>query len=883
MKDVTRSNAILLPLFLMWCLAIPQMTHATERARPVPDGHGTVAHRVLENGLTVVWEEDHRQPIVALEVRIKGGLRGEGRWVGSGITHFIEHMLFKGTPSRPAGTLEQEVRRYGGTINAFTSVDMTGVSLFVESRSLREALGLLADVLQHTQFDPAELEKERAVIVSEIQMNLDDPDRRLLKSLWQRAFLEHPYRHPILGYPELLARLTSDDLKALYASQYQPQQVVVACVGDLDGARLGELAQEAFGSWPRGIAEPLQSLVPQEPPLVSAREEWVELPLQHAYAMAAFPSTRLTDPEVPALDVLANILGQGQSSRLYETVVRRRQLAHGMSAWNDTPYDPGLFAIQCRTDPEKFASAREAMLEIIAEVKRRGVSEAELAKAKRSLAASYLFGRQTVEAKAGDLANAMMLTGDPLFSRAYVERIEQVTREQVQEAAVRTLDPSRMVTVVLGPRPAVPTPPSPEAASHQIPVTKATLDNGLTTLIGVDRTLPIAAIVVAFHGGVRGEPEGRHGLSNLAAQLLTKGTARREAREIALYVESLGAGLQPFSGRDSVGLSLHLLAKDLDAGIGFLYELITEATFPEAELALARELIAKQLQSHEDEIFQVGGRLLRRTLFGEHPYRVHPLGEAETIPTLTREECAAFVTQWMVGPNGVVAVLGDVDEAAVAQRLRQTFGRLAAVSSPWTSQVRSLQLSGLRTATQPLEKTQALIMLGFPGGTHRAEDRYALDVMTAVLSGMAGRLFQAVRETQGLSYTLGAVHAPGWDPGYVMVYAATRPTEEAAVLKTLNEQLRFAVAEGFTEEEVQQAKQYLIGANRMELQHVVELTKRAALDELNGVGFDEWRRYEEAVAQISPSQVHEAAQRYLTMDRHVEVIVSPNGHDPDSH
>jgi zinc protease len=192
--------------------------------------------------------------------------------------------------------------------------------------------------------------------------------------------------------------------------------------------------------------------------------------------------------------------------------------------------------------------------------------------------------------------------------------------------------------------------------------------------------------------------------------------------------------------------------------------------------------------------------------------------------------------------------------------------------------VRPLQVSGLRTATQPLKKTQALILLGFPGGTHRDEDRYALDVMTAVLSGMAGRLFQAVREAQGLSYTLGAVHAPGWDPGYVMVYAATRPSEETAVLKTLNEQLRLAVAEGFTEEEVQQAKQYLIGMNRMELQHVVELTKRAAMDELNGVGHDEWRRYEEAIAQVSPSKVHEAAQRYLTMDRHVEVIVSPNGH-----
>ncbi|MBI3320088.1 MAG: insulinase family protein, partial [Candidatus Omnitrophica bacterium] len=179
------------------CVAIPMSGRAvTEATTITPE---PMSQLVLDNGLSVVWQEDHRQPLVAIEVRILGGLRGEGSFLGTGITHFIEHMLFKGTPSRPPGMIDQEVRRYGGTINAFTSHDYTGVSVFVESTSLREALGMLADILQHATFPPEEFAKERAVVISEIQMNHDDPERRIHDLFWGRHFLVHPYRHPILG------------------------------------------------------------------------------------------------------------------------------------------------------------------------------------------------------------------------------------------------------------------------------------------------------------------------------------------------------------------------------------------------------------------------------------------------------------------------------------------------------------------------------------------------------------------------------------------------------------------------------------------------------------------------------------------------------------
>ena len=835
--------------------------------KPVP-----VGQLVLDNGLTVVWQEDHRQPLVAIETRILGGLRGEGAFLGSGITHFIEHMLFKGTPSRLPGTIEQEVRRYGGTINAFTSHDYTGVSFFVESRFLREALGLLSDVLQHATFPEGEFIKERLVILSEIQMNRDDPERRIRDLFWNQRLLLHPYRHPILGYPELLERLSVDDLRALYRAQYVPNNVLLACVGDLESTQFQQLIREAFGSWPRGA--PYQVSVPDEPPAITVRQMVEELQVQAAYTIVGFPSTRLADPDLFALDVLASIVGQGRSARLYEELIRKRTLAHAVGASNYTPVDPGAFTVFLRTDPDKVSAAVEATLEILDAVKDRGIIEQELNKAKRQVVADYVFRHQTIESKADDLASSMALTGDPRFSKRYVEGIQQVTREQIRQVAQRYLDRAWMTLAVIQP-PRARASTQPSASVQQPQVTKTVLANGLTVLLGVDHQLPMGVIVVVSRGGVRVETEETQGLSNLMAQLLLKGTTRRSASELASFVESLGGTVEAFSGRDGFGLTLQVLAEDLDEGLALVHELITKSTVPEEELALQRQLILKELEAREDDIFDVGGRLLRKTLFVSHPYRFDPLGNKESVNRLTRADCVAFAKRWLVPRNLVLAVFGDIQEANVLQEIQRRFGKLPDSSAPWPEALPPDPLDGIRLASLTLPKEQSLILFGFRGTRMFAEDRYTLDVLTALLSGMSGRLFQAVREQQGLSYTLGATHVAGWDPGYIVVYAATRPQERGQVLTMLKEQLRLVVEMAPSEEELEQAKRYLIGLHRLDLQRLSGWAKRASLDELYGLGHDAWTQYEARINAVTVPMVQEVAQRYLRLSQRAEVIIAP--------
>jgi zinc protease len=406
-------------------------------------------------------------------------------------------------------------------------------------------------------------------------------------------------------------------------------------------------------------------------------------------------------------------------------------------------------------------------------------------------------------------------------------------------------------------------------------VTKTELPNGLTLLRGLNRQLPMATIVLTARGGVRVESEANQGLSNMVAHLLTKGTTTRSASQIAESIESLGGVLEAFSGRDGFGLLLQVLSEDLDTALGLLHELLTQSTFPEEELSLQRQLVLKELDARDDDVFDVAGRLLRRTLFTSHPYRFDPLGSRESVQRLTRADCASFAKQWLVPGNLVMAVFGDIDEAKVLRQVQERFGRLPPAQATWPAAIAAEPLEGTREASLILPKEQTVIFLGFRGSRLAADDRHALEVMIAILSGMSGRLFQAVREQQGLAYTLGAFHVPGWDPGYLVVYAATRPADREQALRTIKEQLTLVVKRGVTDEELAQAKQYLIGSHRMELQQLAGLAKRSALDELYGLGYAAWQDYEARIQAVSRDAVQEAASRYLTLSRDAEVVVGP--------
>lgn len=391
----------ILYIFILLCL-IGTAVFILQASIPPKFKYEETAHsHGLDNGLTVITKSTHKVPLVAVRLVVKAGSATEGRFTGSGISHFVEHMLFKGTADLPVGEVEKHIKSYGGYINAYTSHDTTEVRLIVKSDHLDDALSLLSDFVFNTSFDESEFEKERDVILSEIRMNRDEPSSRVSTLLWETAYLMHPYRYPVIGYEDLFKQIKRDDLVEYHRSKYTPNNCILSIVGDIDEAAVIRSCEKTFGKLPRRAEA--QPMSPQEPLQMSARkaEEQIE-GLKLSRLVIAFHSTSLADTDLYPLDLLAAALGQGESSRLYNSLVKRKKLAYGVSSYNYTPRDPGLFIISLTLEERNIDAALKEVLSEIKNIKSRALRRSELEKVKRSVLSGYIYGKESIEAQADD-------------------------------------------------------------------------------------------------------------------------------------------------------------------------------------------------------------------------------------------------------------------------------------------------------------------------------------------------------------------------------------------------------------------------------------------------------------------------------------------------
>ncbi|MBI4227975.1 MAG: insulinase family protein [Candidatus Omnitrophica bacterium] len=836
-------------------------------------------HRwALPNGLVVLFQEDHSAPLVALDALVKTGSATEGAWAGTGVSHVVEHMLFKGTATRPVGAIEREVKSYGGQINGHTTHDVTGYTLTIHRDHFPEALTLLADALQHPSFDPQELTRELDVVFRELKLRRDDPDQSMADLIWAAAYREHPYRIPIVGYEPLLRALTRQQVVDYYRAHYAPNRTVLAIVGDADPAAVRAAATRELAGWPRGLEPPV--VTPAEPPPVAPRQVDETADVAVAQLAIVFPGVAVTDPNLVALDTLARVLGEGRGSRL-DVALREPGIVHDVAGWNYTPREPGLFAITMHLDPSRISEAQAATHAVIAELQRRSVTSIELAAAKRAVIAQDLFGRQTVGAQAGDLAVNEALAGDPRFSQHYVEAVQQVEAEAVQRVARDYLASSRAIQVTLRRAPAPEEiqgqPQQGAAPSADSSLERITLSNGVRVLLREDPRYPIVTLRITAFGGLLHETEAINGVSTMTARMLLRGTASRSAQELTELVRSLGGELASASGRNSVGVSLALLRDDVATGMTLLSDIWHHPAFPADEFLKEQRLLQAEIAQTEDDLFPWGRRRLMRALFAEHPYALPPEGTAESVARLTVADAAACHRVLASPRRTVVSLFGDVRKADVLPLLERAFGQPAAEVPPPAARPPLAPLASRRRVTGVWPRAEAIVLIGFRGVSVTDPDFAAVDVLDAVLGGSGGRLFTEVRERKGLAYTVGSTVSTGPDPGSIVLYAVTDPSQADAVVATLLKEVARLRAAGVTADELSVAQEGVIGAQGIQLQTNGALSLATSLDELFAVG---WRRYQAYPAQVRGVTVHDlrrVAERYLTPDRCVVFIGRPSG------
>jgi zinc protease len=831
-----------------------------------------VRKTILDNGLTILIREDHSAPVVSAQAWCRAGSITEGKYLGAGISHVLEHMLFKGTPTRAVGAIPHAVQRAGGDMNAYTSFEQTVYHIDLPAENWQTAVDILADCMMNASIPDDELLKEKQVILREMAMGVDDPGRRADRLQWSTAFTAHPYRHPVIGYPDIYNRITRDDVVGYYKKMYVPNNLIFVIVGDVNAPAVEAHLRELVKDFKMNTVEPVA--IPLEPPQVSCRERHEDAPVQLTHLDLAWHVPAATDSDVPALDVLAIIAGQGRSSRLYREVQQKQGLVHSINAGNYTPGYPGLCGASATADPDKRDAAIAAIRAEFRKLQTQPVTDAECLKAIKLSLSDHYSKLKTMAGQAADIGANELLVGDPDYSEKYLAALRQVTPAAVQRVAQKYLTDENLTITSLDPT-GTNTKPS-EAAGIQagIEIQKFELPNGLRLLVREDRKLPVVDLGVFCKGGVLAETAGNNGITKLMSRMLLKGTPTRTAEQIADGIESVGGSINSFSGNNSFGVTAHAMSDDLDLVLETLADVVANPIFPDDKLARERDVQLAEIKAEQDQVLRSCQQLLRETIYARHPYRLNTLGTPATVAKLTRADLADFQRRYIVPNNMVVTVFGNVDAAAVRQKIEAKFGALRAGKPTFdTGGAEALAVSARKQVEKP--KEQAVLLIGFSTADIFNPDRYALDLLHDAYSGLGSRLFVRLRDELSLCYYCGAFQLAGVEPGFFAFYVGTTAPKVELCEKEIFAELAKLKTTGLTADELDRAKASIIGQRKVALQDNGGLAMTAGLDELYGLGYKNFQTTDDKYRAVTPADIQRVVGRYFSDKPNAVAVVRP--------
>ncbi len=877
----------LLNIFFVLTLMTTNTLYATELA---PHLHKDT----LDNGLTVMVKEMPGTKVATVQIWVKAGSVYEDE-SEAGITHLIEHMIFKGTPTYGPGQLAEEIEGLGGRINAYTSFENTVYHATLSARHWQQALEVLADSVQHSLFDATELEREKKVVLEEIGMRNDRPGTMLFQSLMENSYQVHPYRLPIIGTVESVSGFSRDDILQYMAKHYHPENMMVLVVGDVRYAEVRNTVNKVMGSLAKG--EYVQPPLPVEPKKQEPAFFSLAADVGQGHLALSFPGTAFVDTDTAVLDVIAAILGQGETSRLFHELRDKRQLVYGVNCASFTPRYPGLVEVTAVLAAENMEAAMEAALAEVFHLKYLPVSDDELNRVKRNLEGDFVFNLERAEGQARTLGSFEFLTGDPT-NTLYLDQIRSVTKEDILAVANKYFRTDVVTGGFLAPHSAElamdqesfkkiivraderarqGVPASYVADAYLSNVHSFTLKNGLTLLVREDANVETVAIRAVFPGGLRSETEMTNGAFAFIAELFPKTTEKISARELAVQVADMAGSLSGFNGKNTFGLRADFLSRYFEPALELVRDVIITPGFDSGEAEKIRPELQAQLTHQEDSLPSLAFREFNRLLFQGHPYGLNTLGAEGPLARLRVNDLKAIYKEHAVPDKMVLTVAGAVKAGEVRELVENLFGQWQGPDSSGHLAEESFLPPELPAKpdifTIERDKEQVHIIIGFLGTTLTSDDRFALEVLDNILSGQSGRLFAELRDKQSLAYSLSAFSLVGLDTGSFGIYIGTSPDKREEAIKSLWKELYIVMEQEVSDKELQRAQNVLISSYELGLQTHSDQAMEMALNETYGLGQDHGNRYIQEISKVDKAKVLEIARKYIQPDHYVMVTV----------
>ena len=880
----------------------------SEKSKPAGSDYNAESYRlvsqndeivaVLKNGLTVITKRVS-SPVVAVRGYAFTGGVYEGKWLGGGLSHLLEHLVAGGSNGRRTEEQNKELlQQIGNNSNAYTTEDHTSFFVNTTVEHAQQAIDLVTGWMFTASITPEEYHREYQVVQRELEMGKGEPDRQLYYMMAFNRYRVSPARVPVIGYQAVIQGLSRDDVYSYYKLAYVPNNMMFVVTGDSDPEKLLKMVEQ-YSNVPPGRA--FTHVLQPEPPVQSPRAVVATFPkLGEARVNLAFPSVALSSTDLYAMDLLAAVLGQSESSVLTQELRDKRHLVTGVSVTDETPsYVQGSFDVTLQLDPSKVQETISAVLDLLDRAKTEPTSEDRLNAAKALLKSARIQQLQKAEDIAASLGDDFMNTGDPHFSDLYTQRIQTVTAKDLQAVARKYFDRGKLITTALFPteyagsagmpkveevlRPAATTQASGQQTASATAITRTLLPDGTVLLTKRIPTTPLVVMQMYAVGGLTAEDAKTNGLGNLAMDLLPRGTKTRTAAEIAQFFDSIGGDIGTSCGNNTWAWSANCLTKDFDKAFEAYADVVSNPAFKDEETADMKRRIIAGIAAQDADWSAQAGRFFKKEFYGPQnsPYQFVVSGTKEGVEKFTAEQARSWYEKKVLTAPRVLAVFGDVDPVHVRELATKLLAQSGhreepakvAVGSPDQYSAVS-EVPAVRVVDVKVQKTDqelAGVIIGFKSKSVIGDpDNYTLDVIDTLTSGFTyptGYIFETLRGL-GLVYVADAHNVPGKDPKLMGTFEAYAGCDPANVDKVVELTLQnIARVEG-TEKDVdmdwfKRSKELMVVADAMENETPAAQGTMAALDEVLGLGYAYHESFADHVRQVTLQEVQSLARLRL--------------------
>ena len=861
---------------------------------------------VLRNGMVVISKRI-ASPVVAVRgVALTGGIY-EKQWLGGGLSHLLEHLVAGGSSERRTEAENRDLlQKIGNNSNAYTTEDNTCFFINTTPEHMEQAVDLVTGWMLGAKITVPEYQREYQVVQRELEMGKGEPDRQFYYLAAMNRYRVSPARVPVIGYQEVIQRLSRDDVYTYYKMAYQPNNIVFAVAGNLEPAAMLAAVQKNVAGAPPGRV--FSHNIEPEPPVLAPRSLVCSFPkLGQARLMLGFPSVSLNSPDLYAMDLLATVLGGGESSMMVQDLRDQRQLVSGVEVSDDTPpYASGTFAVEMQLDPDKVAPATDAALKMLDDVKEHGIDAGRLERAKMQLRSARVKRLQTAEEIAQSLADDYRTTGDIHFSDKYVERASKITPEQVQAVARKYLDTGKLLTSAMFPsewlgakglpraedllRPVSPaSQPTQSAPAVASAVKRIELPNGTILLVKHVSTSPTVAINMYSLGGVTAEDAQNNGLGNFTMEMLMRGTRTRDARKIAEFFDSTGAEMSTACGNNSWYWTASCLKADFPKVIEVYADIVNNPAFSPAEVESLKRRVTAAIQGQDADWSQQALRFFKKQYYGplNSPYQFLPQGVEQNVGTFTADKVRDWYEKKVMTERRVLAIYGDVDVEQATKLATDLLGGGARVNataidppevanvSPAADHAAANAPASLDVQRVEVHKSEqegiAGVVIGFNARPYIGDPaNYVFDMAKTLTGGYTyptGYLFETLRG-KGLVYVVESQNVPGRSqklPGTFLVFAGCDPRKVNEVVDLCLENIaRLQGGEAdINPTWYARAKELIAVADAMEHETPAQQASTAAVDELLGLGYAFHDQFDAQMKRVEMPAVQSLARSRL--------------------